>query len=182
LKGQFENGLKYEAQALLIAEGGKTEAKDDHINIKGAKSLLILLAADTNYVMDRSKGWMDGDVSERIHNILIKASHKNRDALKGDHLKDYHSLFNRVDLELGKTSDDLLELPLRKRIENYKTNAAQRPRLCLDPDLEELLFQYGRYLLIASSRPGALPANLQGIWNSENKPAWFSDYHSNINL
>ncbi|MCB1131013.1 MAG: glycosyl hydrolase, partial [Verrucomicrobiae bacterium] len=98
------------------------------------------------------------------------------------HVADHKSLFDRVSLDVGATDPELAAKPLRERIANYRENARELPRPCLDPDLEELLFQYGRYLLIGSSRPGTLPANLQGVWNHSNKPAWFSDYHTNINL
>jgi alpha-L-fucosidase 2 len=94
--------------------------------------------------------------------------------LKAEHLRDYQSLFDRVTLKLGSSSDSQLALPTDKRkLEAFKT---------VDPELEELLFQYGRYLLIGCSRPGGLPANLQGLWNDSNNPPWHCDYHANINI
>ncbi|MBB5353918.1 hypothetical protein HNR46_004183 [Haloferula luteola] len=98
------------------------------------------------------------------------------------HEKDHRSLFDRVSLDLGKTDPEVAALPVNQRIQRYRDQAKELPRPCLDPELELLLFQYGRYLLIASSRPGTLPANLQGVWNNPNTLAWKSDYHTNINL
>ena len=92
--------------------------------------------------------------------------------LRAAHVADYQSLFRRVSLTLGGGSPDL---PTDERLVRYRDGAA-------DGDLEVLFFQYGRYLLISSSRPGSLPANLQGLWNNSNSPPWRSDYHSNINI
>jgi alpha-L-fucosidase 2 len=91
------------------------------------------------------------------------------------HIADYQILLNRVDLNIGETAPAIVDLPTNSRLVAYKNGGK-------DPQLEELMFQYGRYLLISSSRPGSLPANLQGIWNNSNNPPWRSDYHSNINV
>lgn len=84
-------------------------------------------------------------------------------------------MFDRVKVNFGKTEEDVAKLPTPKRLEAYKKNPA-------DPDLEETMFQFGRYLLLSSSRPGTLPANLQGLWNDYVKPPWACDYHNNINV
>ncbi len=183
LMGQLKNSLKYHARVMVIPTGGSVQAQGETgIEVKKCKSLLVLLAADTNYVMDYEKGWMQGDPVDIIDPLLKKASKKSWSELYATHQEDHRALFDRVALNVGSTPEELRSLPVQERIANYMKNAQDRPRACLDPDLEELFFQYGRYLLIACSRPGTLPANLQGIWNSINNPAWRSDYHSNVNV
>lgn len=92
------------------------------------------------------------------------------------HERDYPSLFRRFSLDVGTTAPDLLAKTTPVRLEVYVKNTTA------DPDLEALFCQFGRYLLISCSRPGSLPANLQGVWNDSNEPAWAGDYHSNINV
>ncbi len=96
------------------------------------------------------------------------------DVLLARHSADHRALFDRVTLDLGPTDAAARALPTDARLARYRKTKDDR-------GLEALLFQYGRYLLIASSRPGGLPANLQGIWNNTNSPAWYADYHLNIN-
>jgi len=91
------------------------------------------------------------------------------------HIKDISRLTNAAKIDIGKTNAAILALPTDIRLKKYAAGAN-------DPDLEETMFQYGRYLLVSSSRPGGLPANLQGLWNNSNTPAWASDYHNNINI
>jgi alpha-L-fucosidase 2 len=182
LSGTLPNGLKYQARARVIAQGGKVEVSGKSITLSGCNEALVLMAADTNYVMNPKAGWMKGDPDAEMKRRLDGASGKKWQDLQARHEKDYRGLFDRVSLDLGTSAPDVQALPLNKRIQRYRDQAKELPRACLDPELEALLFQYGRYLLISSSRPGTLPANLQGIWNDSNKPAWFSDYHTNINI
>ncbi|TWT84116.1 F5/8 type C domain protein [Planctomycetes bacterium CA13] len=182
LRGTLPNGLRYEARAQVIAQGGNVAFADDTINIRDCDSVLILLAADTNYVMSSQAGWMKGDPAEKTTVRLADASKKTWQDLLTVHTTDYQGLFSRVSIDLGETDESVSKLTTDKRMDRYRQEAKDLPRPCLDPELEALIFQYGRYLLIASSRPGSLPANLQGIWCNSNSPAWFSDYHSNINL
>jgi alpha-L-fucosidase 2 len=95
--------------------------------------------------------------------------------LRERHVADFTRLANAASIDIGSTPPAVLALPADQRLGSYAEGG-------YDPDLEELMFQYGRYLLISSSRPGGLPANLQGLWNNSNEPPWASDYHSNINL
>jgi len=88
---------------------------------------------------------------------------------------DYQALLNRLSLDVGQTPQPTSALPTNERLKAYKGGGA-------DPDLEELLFQYARYLMISSSRPGSLPANLQGLWNRSNQPPWRCDYHTDVNV
>jgi alpha-L-fucosidase 2 len=182
LHGTFDNGLRYEARATIVAEGGKISAANGKLQVADCDALTILLAADTNYVMDRASGWMRGDPGEKVSKRLESAIKKGWRPLLENHLADHRSLFDRTRLNLGASAPEIAALTTERRISLYREQARELPRPCLDPELEALLFHYGRYLLIASSRPGTLPANLQGIWNNSNKPAWFADYHTNINI
>lgn len=173
--GEFDNGLKYEAKAKVINEGGRLNTAGDKVVFEGCDSLTILLAAETNYIMDYSKGWFGEGPNGKVIFQINAAKRKSFEELLDSHVADHQSLFGRVSLEVGETSKKLLALPIDERIEACKSDS-------VDPDLEELLFQYGRYLLVGSSREGTLPANLQGLWNNSNRPPWHSDYHSNINL
>lgn len=182
LSGKLFNGIEYEAHAQVIATGGRVSVVGHEVVLEQCDQALVFLAADTNYVMDRSKGWKSGTPADRILPRLKAANEKGWANIAREHLQDYQALFDRVSIELGETDHALQQKTTAQRIENYRQNARDLPRPALDPDLEELLFQYGRYLLISSSRPGTLPANLQGIWCDTNKPAWHADYHSNINV
>lgn len=182
LEGTLQNNLNYAAQTTIIPSGGKLTTSGNTLTLENADSALILLSANTNYLMDHAKQWRSGKAIARTTKNLTNASKKSYLQLLEAHIPDYTSLFNRVAIDLGTTTPELAAKPTRERIENYRKNAKDLPRPCLDPDLEETLFQYGRYLLIGASRPGTLPANLQGVWNNSNKPAWNADYHTNINL
>jgi alpha-L-fucosidase 2 len=173
--GKLGNGLQYETMARVIAHGGTTDVVDNTIQLHGCDDVEVLLVAGTDYVFDYSKHNMSGESPHaRLQAQLDAASAKSYDDLKAAQLKDFQSIFNRVSVDFGKSSDEQLALPIDKR----KVEAANTT----DPELEALLFQYGRYLLISCSRPGGLPANLQGLWNDSNSPAWMCDYHANINL
>ncbi len=182
LIGKLPNGLKYEARVRIVTKDGTQSRVGDKVLLTDCNEALVLLAADTNYVMDPKVGWMLGDPAEKLATRLDKAAKQNWKSLLDRHEKDYRTLFDRVSLDLGKTASEFAALPINQRIQRYRDGAKELPRPCLDPELEAMLFQYGRYLLISSSRPGTLPANLQGIWNNSNSPAWSGDYHSNINL
>ena len=172
--GALKNGLKYKAQLLVLHEGGSIKAGDGVIEVAGADSITLLLAADTNYLNDYAEGWRGEDPGLRITGQLKAASARLAD-LQAEHVKDYRSLFDRLRLDLGRTPAAAAALPTDERLIAYEKDVN-------DPELESLYFQYGRYLLISCSRPGALPANLQGLWNNSNNPPWRCDYHSNINV
>ena len=172
--GQLVNKLKYESRVQVLHHGGDIHTSDGTISFKNCSSITILIDAGTDYAEDFSKSYRGPDPHQRILNQLREASTKSYEALKAEHIADYERLFGRVSLDLGQSSPEQRALPTNLR----KGQAA----IHADPELEALLFQYGRYLLISSSRPGGLPANLQGLWNDSNTPAWHSDYHSNINV
>lgn len=173
-RGALSNGLPYEAQLMVRPDGGSAEAEDGAIRFAGCNSLTLILAAGTGYAMDFSSHYRGPDPAIPVIADLERAAAKSFESLKSAHEMDYHWLFDRVSLDLGPSSLTQAALPTDQR----KLGAATG----FDPELEALLFQYGRYLLISCSRPGGLPANLQGLWNDQNHPAWDSDYHANINI
>ena len=173
--GTFDNGLKYETRLAALSEGGKLEAVGDALKLEGGDSLTLILAAGTNYVPDYARKYRGEDPHDAVAGRLAAAAAKTHAALREAHVADWRKLFDRVTLDFGATPDERLALPTDRR----KVLEAERGG---DPDLEETVFQYGRYLLISCSRPGGLPANLQGLWNDSNDPPWHSDYHTNINI
>lgn len=168
----YSLALDYRAELRVIPTGGKLVREGDSLRFTGADSVTVLLDAGTDYVADANRGWRGSSPAAAIEKRLSAAAAQSYDALLAAHLADHRSLFDRVILDLGASSP----LPTDERIVAYGRDRAS------DPGLEALLFQYGRYLLIASSRDGGLPANLQGKWNNSNQPPWRSDYHSNINV
>jgi alpha-L-fucosidase 2 len=174
-KGSLPNGLNYEAQIQVINDGGSLSVDGKTIRFAKCNSLTILLAAGTDYVMDYSKKWRQAPPHARIEKQLLAAAAKPFDALRSEHIKDHQSLFNRVVLRVPASPADRKAMPTDQRLKAYQKSPT-------DPELENLFFQFGRYLLIGSSRPGGLPANLQGLWNHKNKAPWSSDYHTNINV
>ncbi|NWJ53461.1 MAG: glycoside hydrolase N-terminal domain-containing protein, partial [Bacteroidetes bacterium] len=166
-----ENQMDYESQVQVINNGGIVTTDTSGITVTNANTVTILLSAGTSFINDFRKDFKGDHPHQRLEKILSAASKKTYEQLLKNHESDYHALFNRVQLNLGNTPNE----STLDRLKAYKKGAK-------DPALEALLFQYGRYLLISSSRPGGLPANLQGIWNDEFKPAWYSQYTTNINI
>jgi alpha-L-fucosidase 2 len=172
--GALTNDLKYEAQLAVRNDGGTLQTNGSTLEFKNCDSLTLIFAAGTDYAFDCTNHYRGEDPHARVTRQVETASGTSYSKLKLAHERDFHSLFDRVTLDLGKSSTEQTALPTDKR----KVQAATT----VDPQLEELLFQYGRYLLISCSRPGGLPANLQGLWNDSNNPPWHSDYHANINI
>ena len=176
VSGTLNNGRKYEWQVLVLNHGGMVTADTNSAQLafKDCDSLTLLAAAGTDYVMDYAKNYHGDDPHARVTKQLDAAAKQGFARLEAAHIKDYQALFNRVSADFGQSTTAQTALPTDKRkLEAFKT---------VDPGLEALLFQYGRYLLISCSRPGGLPANLQGLWNDSNSPQWHSDYHANINV
>jgi alpha-L-fucosidase 2 len=172
--GRLSNGLKYEAQLIALNEGGSIQDDGSTITFTNCDSLTLMVAAGTDYGMNYASHYRGPDPHPAVVKRIDQAAAKKYETLRRGHEKDYHRLFDRMALNLEKSSSEQAALPTDRR----KVAAAAS----VDPQLEELLFQYGRYLLISCSRPGGLPANLQGLWNDSNQPAWDSDYHANINI
>ncbi len=179
---QKENGLKFAQQIKIIPEGGRIcKSSNSTLLVEGADSVVVLMGAATNYQVDDSGATYDyfkpGEPLDDVESEIGAAVEEGYDKLRQEHIEDYKNLFDRVTLDLNvsdmpeKMTDDLLS--------GYgKENTAEEDRY-----LEMLFFQYGRYLLISSSRENSvLPANLQGIWAQRLAPAWNSDFHTNINL
>ena len=160
-----KGGLDFAMMLRGIAEGGTCEVIGEHIIVNNADAVTLLFTAGTSF---RFK-----DLKEDLEDILIKATNKSYEELKRRHIKDYKNLYNRVSFELDGI-DSYEELTTAQRLEKAKDGE-------VDVGMSKLYFDYGRYLLISSSREGSLPANLQGIWNKDMSPAWDSKYTININ-
>ena len=174
LKGTVkDNGLRF-ASYLGIKTDGKVTVHEDSLTVTGASYATLLLSAKTNFAQNPKTNYRkDIDLEKTVKGIVEAASGKDYETLKKDHIKDYQSLFNRVKLNLGGSN---IAQTTKEALQTYNPTKGQK--------LEELFFQYGRYLLISSSRDrtDALPANLQGVWNAVDNPPWNADYHLNVNL
>ncbi|MGV8879388.1 MAG: glycosyl hydrolase family 95 catalytic domain-containing protein [Sphingobacteriaceae bacterium] len=167
-------GMRYQLLVKAINKGGTLNSSEAGIAVKGASEVLILLSAATSFNgFDKCPVSQGKDEKQIATKYLNQAAAKSYAQLLSNHLADYHKFFNRVSLILG-SNKAAAEFPTDKRLEAYATGAK-------DPGLEAVYFQYGRYLLISSSRPGGPAANLQGIWNKDLRPAWSSNYTININ-
>lgn len=163
--------LQYEAQAVVKAEGGTVRTEDGRLVVSGADAVTVVLAAATDFDLS-SPTYTSGDargVHSRVSARVERASALAYKKLRARHVEDYSRLFGRVDLEL---TDDVPQMTTDELLRNHKYNNY----------LDMLCLQYGRYLMISSSRGGAVPSNLQGLWNNVNNPPWECDYHSNINI
>jgi alpha-L-fucosidase 2 len=164
----IEGGLKFEALAVMVTPGGESVGENQRIVVRNADSTVILIAVATSYISYKNT---NGDPRAIVRNHLVAAGRKQFEQLRADHVREHQRLFHRVKLNLGRTS--AADLPTDQRPAQFLQG--------LDPHLATLYFQYGRYLLISSSRPGTQPANLQGIWNHLMTPPWESKYTININ-
>ncbi len=179
IAGTLDNGMAYQADLVARIHGGTVTVAADTaggqlLEIANADGFTLILTAATDYSNKREDGWKGQVPSLTVKKTQEAVRNTSYDALLKRHIQDYQHLFGRVSLYLGNTPATQAERPTRKRLEDYPGGN--------DPQLESLLFHYGRYLLISASRPGSLPANLQGLWNNSNTPPWRSDYHSNINV
>lgn len=172
--GKDKNSMKYGCAVKFIAQNGTvTPEANGHIKIENADSVLVIMSLATNYTNDYPNFFSGVNPLQKAIDTVEAAAKKSFGELYRAHLADYRALFERVTFTLGEEesthpTDYMLERFGKKG--EFKRN------------LITLLYQYGRYLLIASSREGSLPANLQGIWNAKNNPPWECDYHLNINL
>jgi alpha-L-fucosidase 2 len=163
-----DGGMKFEARLRVLVQGGRLQVQEDAVVVENADSATLLLVAATSF-----KNFQDAsaDPAVRCDAAMDGIAGKSFDAILASHVADHQRLFRRVSLDLGVAPS--AEQPTDLRIKN----AAKQN----DPQLAALYFQFGRYLLIASSRPGAQPANLQGIWNDQMNPPWDSKWTTNIN-
>ena len=167
-------GMFFEAQLKpVFPKDGKCEITDAGIHIYNTDEVYFILSMATSFNgFDKSPSRDGIDPSAKAASILEKALSYDYQTLKQRHTEDYHSLFDRVDLQLVSSSEQKA-MPTDKRLEQFTQTA--------DPALAALLFQFGRYLMISGSRPGGQPLNLQGIWNKDTIPAWNCGYTININ-
>ena len=166
-----DNGLQYEAQLAVAFHDGRLTRAERSITIRDAGEVVLLLACGTDYAnaYPRYRGeHPHGEISKRV----ARAVSMGWQALYKQHQEDHRELYRRAEISLAE--DIFADCPTDELLGRYR-KAPNR-------GLEALMFHYGRYLLIASSRPGSLPANLQGVWNDSNEPAWCGDYHFDINL
>lgn len=192
------NGMKFAGTFQVVTTGGTMKADNDvnnalasgnidngKITVSGADEAYIIVSLKTDYVNDFDKNYTTGEtlnqVISRSASQVSQAAAKGYDQLYSNHEADYKELFDRVSLDIGGSVDT--SVTTDELLDAYKENYSYNKK---DSDyskyLETLYYQYGRYLLIASSREGGLPANLQGLWNDTDGPSWNCDYHTNINL
>ena len=202
MSGTLANGEKFEGQIVVKAKGGSVSVKGKagsvpiteytdpgkdemtgvysadnipYLEIKDAEAFVLYVSLATDYKMSYESSWKGKDPSTANKKVLAAALKKNYGELREAHVEHYKKLFNRLDINLGKTAPEVANLPTDERLASYRSNST-------DPELEATVYQYGRYVLISGSRPGNLPVNLQGIWNNKVHARWACDYHNNINL
>ncbi len=163
-----KGNVQFEIKAKIVLNGGSIIAGESTLEISNANDAIIYISIASNF---NSYEDISANASERANDFLQGALKKDYDQILEDHIADYSNYFRRVNLDLGTT--DSTKNPTDKRLEQFATGN--------DPQFVSLYFQYGRYLLISSSRPGGQPANLQGIWNNQLTPPWDSKYTVNIN-
>ena len=169
-----QDGMRFQFRIKAVTKDGVVSHTDSILTISNATEVLLYVSAATSYNGFDKYPDKDGKDEEKIAKQFLQTSlKKDYKQLLDAHVKDYQKYFNRVVLSLTDKSAD--DQPTDKRLTDYRTTGN-------DPGLEELYFQFGRYLLISSSRPGGIPANLQGIWNKEIRPSWRSNYTTNINV
>ncbi len=161
-------GVRYESHARFLNNGGSIRASGGQVTVQNANSVTILISIATNF---RRYDDLSGDPAERAREHLAAAAEKSYQALRDAHIAEHQRVFRRVSIDLGRTP--AADQPTDERIRDSSSQD--------DPQLAALYYQYGRYLLISSSRPGTQPANLQGIWNNMLFPPWDSKYTLNIN-
>lgn len=171
MKGQLNNGVDgmgtcYGARIrTLLPKGGNLSVTDSTVVVQGASEAIILISMSTDY--------FDKEFDSKILSLLSSVEKKEYATLKKEHIAAYRKLFDRVELDLGHS--DRAKLPMDQRLKAYNEDKN-------DPDLLATYFQFGRYLLISSTRPNSLPPNLQGLWTNAVQTAWNGDYHLNVNL
>lgn len=185
LSGKMEYyQIEYEGQILVQTEGGTLRKAERKLIVEHADSAFLLVAVGTNYELskkvylekDRTKK-LEGTTHphEKVSRILMDASQKSYAELRRRHVEDYQALFHRVQASFGTVSEEETSTPTDKLLQQYKEGKYSHY-------LEQVYFQYGRYLLISSSRKGTLPGNLQGIWNQYDASPWSAGYWHNINI
>ena len=175
------NNMQYAIRIRAINKGGTLSNKDGRLTVKGADEVVFLITADTDYKenfnpdFNDPKTYVGVDPVATTKKWIADATAEGYDRLLSEHYADYSRLFKRVSLNINNAKEADNDIPVNQRLANYRHGKS-------DFYLEQLYYQFGRYLLIASSRPGNMPANLQGIWHNNVDGPWRVDYHNNINL
>ena len=169
--GEGTEGVRWFAELRALPEGGEVTAEGPTLRVRGADALTLLLAAATDYNEANPSIPLERDRATTLDRAAARGWRELRERAIADHRR----LFDRVELELGDTEAELVVRPTPERLGAVRGGA-------FDPDLVETYFQFGRYLLLGSSRPGCMPANLQGLWSEHLQAPWNADYHVNINL
>ncbi len=165
------NGLSFQASVKILSDGGRRDTFPERTLVDGATTATLIVVAATSY--------RGGDPKALCDRQLAAAAATPYDQLRGEHVADHQRLFRRVGLRLGPAGSTNGNTAVTRPTDERLARVQRGEK---DPGLDALYFQFGRYLLIASSRPGDLPANLQGLWNESLHAPWNSDYHLNINL
>lgn len=165
-----DNGMEFET-FMKLETNGEVHFDEGKIFVSGAETLTIYHGAATDYILEYPH-YKGAGFQSRNRRVLEGLSGKTYKEVRTEHQEDYQELFSRVDVNLGEINRE--DLPTDQRLIEYANGAD-------DPGLEELYFQYSRYLMISASRPGTMPMHLQGKWNNSTNPPWACDYHMNIN-
>lgn len=206
MKGTLANGERFEGRILVKAKGGSIDIKGKfgaskvsyagkgdnvlpvvapssvpYIQVFGADSVVVYVAMATDYQQDYMKGWKGQSPKSRNDKVMSGIAGKTLRQMRETHRQDFASFYDRMSLDLGTSPDVLKNAPTDVRVHSY-SNRYKQNLVEFDPDLEELIFNFGRYVLISGSQPGNLPVTLQGIWNNKVHAPWACDYHNNINL
>ncbi|MGW1092434.1 glycosyl hydrolase family 95 catalytic domain-containing protein [Streptomyces sp. NPDC002596] len=174
-RGAMGNGLKHAAVLRVTDTDGSVTAAGSRLRVRSATRMTLLLDARTDYKLDAAAKWRGPDPQPAITAALDTAAEQSYKELRRAHVAETGAMAERVSVNWGSTDDEVTALPTDTRLARYGAGKS-------DPGLEQSMFVLGRYLLHSSSRPGGLPANLQGLWNDSNQPPWASDYHTNINV
>ena len=165
-------GMRFAAWVKAVTDGGSIVAREDQLQLRGAHAVTLLLAAATGFKgFERFPDRGAEAIAAACRGRVEAAATKPYTRLREDHIAEHQKWFRRVTLDLGSSGSD--DKPTDELVRTFRQTQ--------DPRLPELYFQFGRYLLIASSRPGTQPANLQGIWSDQVRPAWSSNWTTNIN-
>jgi alpha-L-fucosidase 2 len=161
--------LKYVGRVTASAAGGKVEVRGNDLFVSDADAATLVFAAATSFVNYHD---VSADPEARVNRYFERIRKKSYERIRQDHIAEHQRLFRRLSIDLGTTAASYL--PTNERVKNFSTDS--------DPQLAALYYQFGRYLMISSSRPGSTPSNLQGKWNQDSNPWWDSKYTTNINL
>ena len=170
------DGTHFHGRVRIAQHDGTLSTTPDALVLKHATEATILIAAATNFNPSNCDAPLPQGWQQQAAGTLDRAATRDEATLRRDAVADHRQYFDRLAIELGDSSPEIQKLSTPKRVERFRQGMGD------DPDLIETYFQFGRYLLIASSRPGTLPMNLQGIWNPHLKAPWSSDFHLNINI